>query len=122
MTTVSIAHLREWAESRFEVASGLAKSAEVPKRQQWQERGKGQILRDFLRHLDTLAAEPEEEICPACGRRVKIGREGRMITHRPPGDGRKGGMPKCQGSNRRPENALLPGSLLGRSDLRREGR
>lgn len=49
--------------------------------------------------------------CPACGRGVTCAANGRMRTHRAPGDSPR---PNCRASGRRPENALLhPGSLAG---------
>lgn len=46
--------VRQWAEPRFDVACGLMRSSTI-QRQKWQQRGRAEILRDLLHHLDTLA-------------------------------------------------------------------
>lgn len=48
--------IRKWAEPRFDVACGLMRSSTI-QRQQWQQRGRAEILRDLLHHLDTLQKE-----------------------------------------------------------------
>ena len=57
--------------------------------------------------------------CPKCGRgNVPYDNEtGRMATHRLPGGGVQP-RPHCRASGRRPENALILGSIRGREDLR----
>lgn len=48
-----LGHLRQWAEERLKVACGLMRSSTI-QRQRWQQRGRAEIARDLLHHLDTL--------------------------------------------------------------------
>lgn len=61
----------------------------------------------------------DEVTCPKCLRgNVKVELDsGRMVSHAMPGDGIRP-RPRCRASKRRPENALITGSLPGRGDLR----
>ena len=51
---VALEDIRQWAEERFKVACGLVRTTTI-QRQKWQQRGRAEILRDLLHHLDSLA-------------------------------------------------------------------
>ena len=71
---------------------------------------------------------PDTITCPRCGRedtKINHDNEERMVTHLVPvgfmkeTSGRPAvNRPRCRASSRRPENALIPGSIRGREDLR----
>lgn len=66
---------------------------------------------------------PDAVTCPKCGREnveVNHDNEERMVSHTVPRaePGDVSPRPRCPAASRRPENALITGSIQGRSDLR----